>query len=143
MNIHKWDGDYFAQNFPFSSKFPDLQFAPYVLYNLFTHVVKPHTWHKQWAWITCGERNGKQTWRRSMSFIVSIRPNCLKQVQFLQQITKIMRCEGNNINAWREHASNSEQFSWKWTHVVHFKQVCFGTHVFAHKKANNVCLNSW
>ena len=28
--------------FPFSSKFPDLNFAPYVLYiYLFTHVVKP------------------------------------------------------------------------------------------------------
>ena len=78
--------------FPFSSKFPDLQFAPYVLYNLFTHVVKPHTWHKQWAWITCGERNGKQTWRRLMSFIVSIGPNCLKEVQFFQQIMKIMHC---------------------------------------------------
>ena len=36
--------------FPFSSKFPDLNFAPYVLYIYSCHETR--TWHKQWAWDT-------------------------------------------------------------------------------------------
>ena len=37
--------------FPFSSKFPDLNFAPYVPYIYSCY--ETHTWHKQGAWITC------------------------------------------------------------------------------------------
>ena len=38
--------------FPFSSKFPHLNFAPYVLYIYSCYETR--TWHKQWAWVTCG-----------------------------------------------------------------------------------------
>ena len=38
--------------FPFSSKFPDLNFAPYVLYIYSCYETR--TWHKQWAFVTCG-----------------------------------------------------------------------------------------
>ena len=55
--------------------------------------------------------------------LLSLRTNCIKQ--FLQQIMKTMRCAGDNINTWREYASICEQFSLKWTHVVHFEQVFF------------------
>ena len=37
--------------FWFSSKFPDLNFAPYVLYIYSCY--ETSTWHKQWAWVTC------------------------------------------------------------------------------------------
>ena len=37
--------------FPFSSKFPDLNFAAYVPYIYSCYETR--TWHKQWAWITC------------------------------------------------------------------------------------------
>ena len=57
--------------------------------------------------------------------LLSLTTNCVKQAQFLQQIMKIMCCAGDNINTWREYASICEQFSLKWTHVVHFEQVCF------------------
>ena len=36
--------------FPLSSKFPDLNFAPFVLYIYSCHETR--TWHKQWAWDT-------------------------------------------------------------------------------------------
>ena len=36
--------------FPLSSKFPDLNFAPYVLYIYSCHETR--TWHKQWIWDT-------------------------------------------------------------------------------------------
>ena len=39
--------------FPFSSKFPDLNFAPYVLYIYSCYETR--TWHKQSAWVTCGQ----------------------------------------------------------------------------------------
>ena len=39
--------------FPFSSKFPDLKFAPYVLFIYSCY--ETGTWHKKWAWVTCGE----------------------------------------------------------------------------------------
>ena len=38
--------------FPFSSKFPDLNFTPYVLY-LILYIMKP-VCDKQSAWVTCG-----------------------------------------------------------------------------------------
>ena len=38
--------------FPFSSKFPHLNFAPYVLYIYSCYETR--TWHKQWAWVACG-----------------------------------------------------------------------------------------
>ena len=38
---------------PFSSKFPDLNFAPYVLYIYSCYETR--TWHKQSAWVTCGQ----------------------------------------------------------------------------------------
>ena len=38
--------------FPFSSKFPDLNFAPYVLYIYSCYETR--TWHQQWAWDACG-----------------------------------------------------------------------------------------
>ena len=37
--------------FPFSSKFPDLNVAPYVLYIYSCHETR--TGPKQWAWVTC------------------------------------------------------------------------------------------
>ena len=39
--------------FPFSSKFPDLNFTPYVLFIYSCY--ETSTWHKQWAWVTSGE----------------------------------------------------------------------------------------
>ena len=39
--------------FPFSSKFPDLNFAPYVLYIYSCY--ETSTWHKQSARVTCGQ----------------------------------------------------------------------------------------
>ena len=39
--------------FPFSSKFPDLNFAPYVLYIYSCY--ETSTWHKQWAWVSCAQ----------------------------------------------------------------------------------------
>ena len=39
--------------FPFSSKFPDLNFAPYVFFIYSCY--ETGTWHKQWAWVSCGE----------------------------------------------------------------------------------------
>ena len=41
----------FMDFFSFSGKFPDLNFAPYVLYIYSCYEIR--TWHKQWAWVTC------------------------------------------------------------------------------------------
>ena len=49
-------GKFLVFFFPFSSKFSDLNFAKYVLYIYSCYETR--TWHKQWAWVTCGLRGG-------------------------------------------------------------------------------------
>ena len=52
--------------FPFSSKFPDLNSAPYVLYIYSCYETR--TWHKQWAWVTCGYRPRRMLKRTNTQF---------------------------------------------------------------------------
>ena len=47
--------------FSFSSKFPDLNFAPYVLYIYSCYETR--TWHKQLVWVTCAWLGS--SWRSS------------------------------------------------------------------------------
>ena len=47
-------GEFHRFLFPFSRKFPDLNFAPYVLYIYSCYETR--TWHKQWAWVTCDQK---------------------------------------------------------------------------------------
>ena len=71
LPCRKDEGDYFSRNFecilrttndsphgkfhrflfPFPSKFPDLNFTPFVLYIYPCHETR--TWHTQWACVTC------------------------------------------------------------------------------------------
>ena len=46
-------GKFHRFSFPYSSKFPDLNFAPNVLY--IDSCYETRTWHKQWAWVTCAQ----------------------------------------------------------------------------------------
>ena len=49
-------GNFHRFLFSRSSKFPDLNFAPYVFYIYSCYETR--TWHKQWAWFICGLRGG-------------------------------------------------------------------------------------